>query len=73
LVQRRFPENKLLHVLAHHVRVSELALGTGDEAVHASVPTSDGLNDMTALVFPKYNQYDSFIIAHDGVAEGQGA
>ncbi len=21
----------------------------------------DGLDDMTALVFPKYNQYDSFV------------
>ena len=29
--------------------------------MHRFLHLMDGLNDMTALVFPKYNQYDSFI------------
>ncbi|MEH6648266.1 oleate hydratase [Sulfitobacter sp.] len=30
--------------------------------MHRFLHLMDGLNDMTALVFPKYNQYDSFIV-----------
>ena len=30
--------------------------------MHRFLHLMDGLNDMTALVFPKYNQYDSFIL-----------
>jgi oleate hydratase len=30
--------------------------------MHRFLHLLDGLNDMTALVFPKYNQYDSFIV-----------
>lgn len=30
--------------------------------MHRFLHLMDGLNDMTALVFPKYNQYDSFVV-----------
>ncbi len=30
--------------------------------MHRFLHLMDGLNDMTALVFPKYNQYDSFVL-----------
>ena len=30
--------------------------------MHRFLHLMDGLNDMTSLVFPKYNQYDSFVV-----------
>lgn len=40
--------------------------------MHRFLDALDGLSDMSALVFPKYNQYDSFVVPLTRYLEGQG-
>ncbi|NOW45367.1 oleate hydratase [Novosphingobium sp. SG751A] len=40
--------------------------------MHRFLDAIDGLTDMTALVFPKYNQYDSFVVPLTGMLRAQG-
>ena len=40
--------------------------------MHRFLDALDGLNDMSALVFPKYNQYDSFVVPLVGHAAQTG-
>jgi oleate hydratase len=40
--------------------------------MHRFLHLMDGLNDMTSLVFPKYNQYDSFILPLLGWLKDKG-
>lgn len=40
--------------------------------MHRFLHLMDGLNDMTSLVFPKYNQYDSFVLPLLGWLKGKG-
>ncbi|WP_322517390.1 oleate hydratase [Rhodopseudomonas palustris] len=40
--------------------------------MHRFLDAIDGLTDMSALVFPKYNQYDSFVVPLTRMLEGKG-
>lgn len=40
--------------------------------MHRFLDAIDGLTDMSALVFPKYNQYDSFVVPLVNYLKGQG-
>lgn len=40
--------------------------------MHRFLDAIDGMNDMSALVFPKYNQYDSFVVPLSRMLQAQG-